>query len=666
MAVFDLPRVNFSGMLRLNPGTANNEDYAQPGPGQALMPDGEPMGLLATGPVDVREFGMTDAEFVDWIQRPHVFATPSAVGQPPPPSPPIFPAEWNYYGDMSSMTLDVVVTGVQTRRGHVVVRDDPDEPLSAVLGATLSFNGVTTDINPEGSPPATQFFVDDVRLAKAGTSFLRGGSTSKGVGLWINFFRNVALQYDDGSGTYVQHVIRDCEVVPPGFEGADGVVMRYALSLPLLDDPTTDDPSVLRQYYRDRRSNPKTLDIVGTLAPYHAGEPIAMPPGRQLISRSQNISTPTKANNGGGQVALAPAVAAQHDGWLSIDVVGTFPEQHTGTGRDNPKYDFGDVGLYVVAGDDAVRVGTLPYADTVAGDQCGWIFDFDLTDPAAGRAAELLATGDGVLELRSASFDTVLREVEYYVVTDQLAAYAEQHGDGGLFVSQGSAEPVTIGVYHRGARLSPDECPPVSMWQYRSTPIQDPGTAMLRTSALPIDEPIDVSTADACTYLLTFLVEGETNPPAPLFPPASYADFAYPPEFAVTWAPQISIRVLPNTDYSRYFVDPDADEPVGNEALTWELVYDEVLRTYALLYPAMNNKFRLDDPVAMTEFAAYVIAATDPDRWHSTRYMPPTRDLSASRRRLLQAWCRKRLDEVHAEASASGDAGGPDAGGRPT
>ncbi len=37
MSIFHYPRINIAGRLRLNPGTANSEDYAQPRSGQALM-----------------------------------------------------------------------------------------------------------------------------------------------------------------------------------------------------------------------------------------------------------------------------------------------------------------------------------------------------------------------------------------------------------------------------------------------------------------------------------------------------------------------------------------------------------------------------------------------------------------------------------------------------
>ena len=44
----------------------------------------------------------------------------------------------------------------------------------------------------------------------------------------------------------------------------------------------------------------------------------------------------------------------------------------------------------------------------------------------------------------------------------------------------------------------------------------------------------------------------------------------------ITNAPSISLRILPNDeDFSAYYVDPSASEPVGNDQLTFEVVYRE-------------------------------------------------------------------------------------------
>jgi hypothetical protein len=79
---------------------------------------------------------------------------------------------------------------------------------------------------------------------------------------------------------------------------------------------------------------------------------------------------------------------------------------------------------------------------------------------------------------------------------------------------------------------------------------------------------------------------------------------------------------------------------VGN-ALTFDVVYQKVLRTYYLLYPIMNLVFPLNSESVVAGSAQAILRVTDPAKWMSNSYMPRTRDMSASRRTLLQAWCRK-------------------------
>jgi hypothetical protein len=82
---------------------------------------------------------------------------------------------------------------------------------------------------------------------------------------------------------------------------------------------------------------------------------------------------------------------------------------------------------------------------------------------------------------------------------------------------------------------------------------------------------------------------------------------------------------------------------VGNDQLTFEVVYQKVLQTYYLLYPIMNQIFPLNSEADVTAQAEAILQVTDPGLWMSIHFMPRTRDLSASRRTLLQAWCRKVL-----------------------
>jgi hypothetical protein len=90
-------------------------------------------------------------------------------------------------------------------------------------------------------------------------------------------------------------------------------------------------------------------------------------------------------------------------------------------------------------------------------------------------------------------------------------------------------------------------------------------------------------------------------------------------------------------------VDPSVAKPVGNDLLTFDLLYEKVLRTYYLLYPVMIPYVQLNSEGDCTEKAQGILNSIDQSIWMTNDYMPRTRDMSASRTTLLQAWCRKVL-----------------------
>src|SRR5712672_613226 len=108
MSLFDFPRINISGTVTLVPGTANNDDYAgsvtfPPGPNE-----GQTLALIDSKIVQPRTYGMSDDDFIAWVQKAQLF-NPPVNGQ----LQQIIPAEWNYYGDMSS-SCNASVIGIQT------------------------------------------------------------------------------------------------------------------------------------------------------------------------------------------------------------------------------------------------------------------------------------------------------------------------------------------------------------------------------------------------------------------------------------------------------------------------------------------------------------------------------------------------------------------------
>lgn len=634
MSIFSFPRINFLGTIQLNPGTANNDDYAQAGPGQLTMPAswgpyaGQPFGLVDSKLVQPRTFGMSDDEFVAWVQQPQTFD----VKGPPRTTSEQMPSEWNYYGDMGS-TATTHVVGVQTGPGQPYTAADPNVPLSSLIGAALTFSGGITDVNSEGSPPATQFFIDSMLLMNGGTPAVKG-APSKGACQWINFYRNVNLQADGGAGGYIYHVLlagAGTTIDIPGFPAnARGVVFRYYLYNVQQGET---DPAGLAALYKQGTKNPATLQIAGTLAPLMDDEAILTGPvGRLLVSNPTPIPSPRGAQNnaGGGPISLAPAVLQQDGNAISVDFVGTFPDYYQNGA--NPKYDFDPVELVVTGGGATAPIGPVPYTDLDGGNARGWVFDFDVSSNAPAQQA--LQDPQAAFSLVSATHGTVLAETDYYFPSNQQAIYAEQNGPGNVFLNQGTTEQATVSVYHRGKLVPPSACPSITVRAYQSTPIQSPGDAAIVSTSSKPGDPIVADTSQPGNVVFTFNI-GDGNDP-----PQNYAAFSNPPW--VTNAPSISLRILPNDeDFSRYYVDPTAADPVGNDLLTFDVVYAKVLRTYYLLFPAMNKFVSLDSETDVAGAAQAILAMTDVSMWMTTSYMPRTRDLSASRKALLRAWCNK-------------------------
>lgn len=632
MSLFDYPRINILGTFQMNPGTANNDDYA----GYATLPDGpfagETLALIDSKLVQPRTYGMSDADFITWVQKAQTFNVQGG-GQRQ-----IIPSEWNYYGAMNSKILSATVIGVQTGPGEVYDAPDSSLPVTGLMGSALKLSGHFTDVNSEGSPPATQFFIDSLTLT--GSQTWLSGNASKGACQWLNFYRNVNLTADAGAAGYVYHVMRKkpgTKIAIPGFDDPriTGIIFRYCLYQST--QGTTSNQGIEAIYQQQPPgTNPAVLQLMGTIAPLYEDETIfTTPTGRLMVSNTAQIPTPTKNNNGNGIVALAPAVLSVKGNLISADFSGTFPEYfQPAANPQNPKFDFGPVSLVVTNGTASATIAQVDYTDTNAGNERGWMFDYDISSNQ--DAQTILASGDAVFKLVSSSYGDVLVETDYYFVTNQQAIYTEQLGSGTEFLNQGTTEPATVSVFHRGQELAAGSCPAITVWQYRSIPLQAPGDAEAIITDLQPGQPISVDTSQPGNFLFTFTVDGQAPPPA------SYSTFMNPPY--ITNSPGISLRILPNNeDFSQYYVDPTAKEPVGNSSLTFDVVYQKVLRTYYLLYPAMNQIFDLSSESAVSGMAQQIIDATDPALWMDIHYMPRTRDMSASRRQLLQAWCRTQI-----------------------
>jgi hypothetical protein len=679
MSVFSFPRLHIKGLIRVDVGTANNDDYSSQQFPLWSPFVGQPVRLADSNSVQPITYGMSDSDWIDWAQKPQMFIQPSPgaslnKAEGPAPAGAIvasIPAEWNYYG---SMGFDLgFVRGKQTYDSKVIAVQYPQRTATQpgqdpLVGTVLSFRnradpqtgrstGMLIDVNPE-SVPCSQVFADSL-LLQDGDKVLLLGKPSKAVTRWINFQRNTNLGGPNGAGCALQCVVPADQLqgqpildffaqgkpLPATFKG---IVFRYYVGRSLQEINTYKYSNHewlkrITELYAQKGPNPTYLEVVGTLAAWHDGEMQSLTAGRLLAPTDNTIPLPAKAKRGGAAFSLAPATFQVNADLrlVSVDFSGTFPDQYQGDYDpfqvgDNPKFDFGEVRLVVRAAGNTLDLGPVAYQDTESGDRKGWVFDFS-TQKLSPKELALLA--DGYFFVTHATLGDLLAEQEYLIASDQSCVFGEQNPTPGSttnrFMNDGPTEgPATIRVFSKGRELtSAKEGPGVTVWEYDTTPNQVAPPGRQLPGTLAPGQPLVVPCTGKGNRLYTFILPWQPVPPNGN-------------GVNLMTCPMINLRLLPNdTDYSEYYVDPTVSQPVGNAKLTFDVIFREVLRNYYLLYPAMSRIVPLNDPDQWSdpEMARRLMQRTQKDWFARAEYMPRTRDLSDSRRRLLHAWCLRYL-----------------------
>ena len=666
MSAFDFPRISFAGTVALNPCTANTNVFAG-----LLTAASEEFPNLDAGrslalfdSVNVRpcRHGLSDEDWMHYVQQPQPAGPPgaSATGK-------FIPAGWNYYGDMSFDATPKVV-GVQLdAMSAPLTSTDPSQPLSGFLGQPVNLHGTFCAVNADASLLATQVFLNGIELLLPDTKGQGiAGQPNKATCQWLYSTRNVTLAGDAGVGGYFHHAIHTTRWTLPGTApaGFAGYVLRYYI---FAQHNQTTDPARIADFYRASArnifapTNHAEFQIAGSITPFLSIETILSGPlGRLLIQNTPNIPTPSETNNaGGGPIAMAPAVVHADAERVSVDFLGTFPETCDASPTvtwatpdlKNPKFDVGDAALHYTDGSGEYSVA-VDYADIPGGNARGWVFDYPLSafKTSVGQSLTRVNT-DGVFHVTAtkAQGSTTLAETDYQVVSNAQALYAEQDYPGHPgssatstgFVNQGYPPgEASFELFYRGTPVLAASAPKVTLWAYQTTPLI-PGQPNPRQERRQIathikpGDPIKIDTAAPGNWLLTFEIEGQGTDSATGEPPETYDAYATTTHCN---RPAINIRILPNEDYSQFYEDATATPPVANDSLTWDVVYENVLRTYYLLFPTMQQFFDLSSEDQVRASIPDIRATIRPDAWMNTGYMPVTRDLSQSRRDLLLSW----------------------------
>jgi len=454
---------------------------------------------------------------------------------------------------------------------------------------------VMVDLDPKGFAN-TQIFADALEVFREG-GFRFGGRPGQFHSRWLNLNRNLSVQGFGGASAVFHASIPgselDWEVVDsPALESfrtdverGAGVSVRFCLYLLA---PRLSEEELAGHYQAgEQLANPAAGRLVGTLGVWQPDELASVAMGRLLVPSGTVI---------GGKlpIALGPAVAGVDDAarCVTLDLVNTFPE----VDESCSKAFLGEAVLRLRNGTGMLDIGPVAYDQTTYEQTAGIAeVPFDPTLAPAIAAGELvLTTGKG---------GEMLAEAAVMVESD----------DRCIYLQQGESATARFAALARGAPL----VEPV-----RLLVMDEPG-ADARDRVVEIPEAIDVGGKADNTLTLRAANPGCIVIRLARSPGARRLDTARDP--------YISVRVLPTDDY----------EHRRDDEITFGLVYQEVLRYYHLLHPAMSRRLDLSDEGAVTAAAATLLRRTEPDNWHHAHYMPRTRDLSAGKRRLLERWCQQ-------------------------
>ncbi|MEU4079412.1 VioB - polyketide synthase [Streptomyces venezuelae] len=635
MSVFDLPRLYFGGtaVTRLPTGPrgglvdlASNTALrgASPGPGQSGR---------------VAPFGV-DGPAGEYHEH---LAAHGARGE--------------HFSGNGHFLFDARVTGVQRVDGSAVDTADP------VVGRAVDLWG---HYNPYLGTTVNRARVFDVDPASAWTTTLMGGQFAFGregrshdagylcVGDVTGFMPPRWHGFTPVRRTLHQFAIEAGEALEWPAGSADSPAVRALRAAA----EVREGGGLLVQFTLERRATegePATPDapgwwqLRGTVAPWHPDEPRTHPAGRLLVPHGRTRD----ARGNPCTVRVSPA-------GVSFNWPFTEGNRPPDAGREP-----GVVELRTARSD--LRVAVLPDGVPDGPSGGGTVVSVPADSPEAVSRAEQ----EGLVLVRAAhgtgAATVLLRERETVVLTDE-ACLVLEHPDAERGDEHAVEVPVRTFLRGRPAPLdtvvvrqypnpralpldpvasAPDaRCGDVEVVRLRAgrtageKPVTD-GTGTAGASCrLATDGRgrgwFTVSGARAGTARLLLAARPEDVPPTDPAAPGS-AEACYDHADALDfwpWAGSAAVRVLP---------DDWALDAVLQQDVTFELLHREVFAYYEQLFPFMRDEvFSLEDRCKVDTYAKLIWQMCDPANKDRTYYMPPTRDLSLPKARLLLKYLRAR------------------------
>lgn len=599
MSILTSPRVHFVGTISWDPGLANNSPR-----------------LFDARRAEVNlPSGVTNESFPQYLIDNMI---PFGI--------------WNLYGthdarfetNMPNSADNTRVVSGRSAASGPLLESDP------LLGKPLTLRGKLVDLDPE-AVWNSQIFFDRFQLGDA-TVGLTAQRHRTMHSRWINFRRNLdRLEIAGGAGVVWQTVFPRDSVQYVGLEqspllaalkhasestDSEGIMLRLATYRTLyfqngvMNSQSSRPRNVaeLQRFHADGKffTNPAYSRMVGTIGVWNKNDPESWPGGRFLVP----VSALPPITVGGQPIAFGPSVVEvdQQRGLLHLDLGHTIPELT----RSMEKPNVGD--LFIGIRDrsqiwELARLAPDSYGRAAYEREAGVV-----SVPVALTGKIQNALKEGRLVVRAKSSDgqyvTMLEEEPLVAVVEQRDIYSNEN----------ETTQVPVRVFERGAQPSRRYFLAVAEYQGQRptgsavlhSETNDKGEALVE---LPKRQP------SAIDFAVKIVDAKQPNEP-------------FPDRLDITAGNFFSVRVLPT--------DEEVETSISDEELTWDLIYDLVLRHWDLLNPIMNlRSFPLSDREAVLAAKAEILNAIRSENHETTRYMPITRDLSIGKRRLLERWLEK-------------------------
>jgi hypothetical protein len=443
-----------------------------------------------------------------------------------------------------------------------------------------------------------------------------------------------------------------------GAQAGLGLVVRY-VTYYTLDGIT--EQALAEKFkatgYKRAITNPASGLIIGTIGVWSHDDPSFSAPTGRLFYGTFPLTRPSSDKAFAASrdrvplVAKGPGNAAPPyfcgpiTAWVDsanrnvvLDFCSTIPED---TGVSTPpapgdlhKADYGTLTLSIFSGGREQTVNQIPYNqyDRSAYELSGGIIEVPWPNNLAGA----LADPNGTLKL----YGTVDSATQ--PLANEIGWAAVATDDRCVYLHVNETVTYKMRPLWKGQPM-PNQAIALTISQYTFTAkdATPPSSQLVIKTMGPVSEqayivtqpPSRTYTTDADGYI-SFSIRG-------LLPGAAMIRYQAPGDnFDPNQGGSTAYLYFSFVSYNIFRVLPDDNfDNVPDAQITWDFVYQNVIRYFYLIYPGMFARLAFQNEAIARQSAPIIASLISKNSWDSTSYMPVSRDLSDGKRKLLQRWC---------------------------